>query len=97
MKLTSVCLWSLSLFAAGQASELTRVPKESGVRRESGEEAQTLGLYNQWKDFWLTQLTLNIVGYASVIVPFYLMVSYLKRTQYFERARKCDKCVMRFK
>lgn len=88
MKTLPVFLWSLSLFAAGQTSELTRVP------RESGEEAQTLGLYNQWKDFWLTQLTFNIVGYASVIVPFYFMVSYLKRTQYFERARKCDKCVM---
>ncbi len=82
MKTLPILLW-VSLFCMGQ-TELTA--KDIGDAKD--ESGQNLSFYDQWKDYWVTQLSLNLIGYASVSVPFFVLVSYLKRTKYFERARK---------
>lgn len=39
-----------------------------------------------WSEFWLVRLAMNLLGYATVAVPIFLMVHYLKRNKYNEIA-----------
>ena len=41
-----------------------------------------------WKEFWLYQLFLNVLSYVTIIVPFYLLITWLKKTHYLKRARE---------
>ena len=38
-----------------------------------------------WTDFWIIRLALNLLGYASVIVPAWLIIRYVRSSGYLER------------
>ena len=41
-------------------------------------------------DFWFLRLTLNLIGYGTIIVPGYLLIQYYRRIRYDEqKKRKC--------
>jgi len=48
-------------------------------KRESGSQPR-------WMDAWVFQLLLNLAGYASVLVPGYLIIQVVQRTGYLQRA-----------
>ncbi|KAJ8270487.1 hypothetical protein GJAV_G00115380 [Gymnothorax javanicus] len=37
-----------------------------------------------WRDMWLFRFLLNVLGYATIIIPGYLLIRYIKRTSYLE-------------
>ena len=41
-------------------------------------------------EFWLFRLLLNLCGYATIFVPGYLLIRYVKNTQYLERSSKLN-------
>lgn len=43
-----------------------------------------VGAVGTWNEFWLVRLALNLLGYATVAVPIFLMVHYLQRNKYNE-------------
>ncbi|XP_072105036.1 adenosine 3'-phospho 5'-phosphosulfate transporter 1 isoform X1 [Mobula birostris] len=40
-----------------------------------------------WTDFWVVRFVINLAGYATILLPGYLLVQYFKRTNYLERGR----------
>ncbi|XP_067884391.1 adenosine 3'-phospho 5'-phosphosulfate transporter 1 isoform X2 [Heterodontus francisci] len=40
-----------------------------------------------WSDFWILRFFVNISGYATIILPGYLLVQYFKRINYLETGR----------
>ena len=55
----------------------------------SGEPDTTgTGSGNEWKDFWIVRLILNLLGYATIVIPGYLIISYVRKTGYLDRASK---------
>ncbi|CAG5130501.1 unnamed protein product [Candidula unifasciata] len=40
----------------------------------------------EWSDFWLLRLLVNLLGYATIFIPGYLIIRYLRRTKYNETA-----------
>nr|CAB3266234.1 adenosine 3'-phospho 5'-phosphosulfate transporter 1-like [Phallusia mammillata] len=55
---------------------------------------ESSNLNSEWSDFWLVRLIFNLVGYASVVVPAYLLISYLKKIKYNETGSGvCYPCV----
>ncbi|KAK6999982.1 adenosine 3p-phospho 5p-phosphosulfate transporter 1 [Biomphalaria glabrata] len=40
----------------------------------------------EWKDFWLFRLALNLLGYATIFVPGFLLIKHLKKIKYNEIA-----------
>ncbi|XP_067239414.1 adenosine 3'-phospho 5'-phosphosulfate transporter 1 [Chanodichthys erythropterus] len=67
--------WSLCLCAA-----LCVLP---GVRAD----AEDASLLDGWQDVWLFRLFLNVLGYATIIIPGYFLISYFKRINYLETGR----------
>ncbi|MBN3305927.1 S35B2 protein, partial [Amia calva] len=49
-------------------------------------EGETL-LLGTWTDFWLFRFLLNVLGYATIAVPGFLLIKYLKRINYLETGR----------
>ncbi|XP_029965753.1 adenosine 3'-phospho 5'-phosphosulfate transporter 1 isoform X1 [Salarias fasciatus] len=45
--------------------------------------AESLSL-DSWYDVWLFRFFVNILGYSTIIIPGYLLISYFKRTNYLE-------------
>ncbi|RUS89657.1 hypothetical protein EGW08_002578 [Elysia chlorotica] len=41
---------------------------------------------DDWKEFWVFKLALNLLGYATIFVPGYLIISHLRRNRYNESA-----------
>ncbi|CAK6962736.1 adenosine 3'-phospho 5'-phosphosulfate transporter 1 [Scomber scombrus] len=41
-------------------------------------------LLEGWRDVWLFRFLINILGYSSIIIPGYLLISYFKRHNYLE-------------
>lgn len=39
-----------------------------------------------WTDFWVVRLTLNLLGYATIFVPGFLLIQYLRKIKYNETA-----------
>ena len=39
-------------------------------------------------DFWVMRLGINMLGYATIFVPGYLMIRYLRRIQYDKKSGK---------
>ncbi|XP_048841909.1 adenosine 3'-phospho 5'-phosphosulfate transporter 1 isoform X2 [Brienomyrus brachyistius] len=52
--------------------------------RSADEEPSHL---NNWHDIWLVRFIINILGYATIIVPGYLLIKYLKSSNYLETGR----------
>lgn len=52
------------------------------------EGATTLTPENQprWMNAWVFQLLLNLCGYASVIVPGYVLIQVVRRSRYLEKS-----------
>ncbi|VDI57606.1 solute carrier family 35 (adenosine 3'-phospho 5'-phosphosulfate transporter), member B2 [Mytilus galloprovincialis] len=50
-----------------------------------GEESQS-GDGTHWMDFWVVRLLLNLLGYATIFVPGYLLMRYLRNIRYNETA-----------
>ncbi|CAB1342715.1 unnamed protein product [Coregonus sp. 'balchen'] len=46
-----------------------------------------LSLLQDWNDVWLFRFFLNVLGYATIIIPGYFLVTYLKRINYLETGR----------
>ncbi|XP_048063750.1 adenosine 3'-phospho 5'-phosphosulfate transporter 1 [Megalobrama amblycephala] len=67
--------WSLCLCAA-----LCVLP---AVRAD----AEDASLLDGWQDVWLFRLFLNVLGYATIIIPGYFLISYFKRINYLETGR----------
>ncbi|XP_033123861.1 adenosine 3'-phospho 5'-phosphosulfate transporter 1-like [Anneissia japonica] len=40
---------------------------------------------DQWTDFWVVRLFFNIVGYASVIFPAWIVIKYIRSSGYLEK------------
>ena len=40
---------------------------------------------SKWTDFWIVRLGLNLLGYASIIVPAWLVIRYVRSSGYLER------------
>ncbi|XP_025053625.1 adenosine 3'-phospho 5'-phosphosulfate transporter 1 isoform X1 [Alligator sinensis] len=50
-------------------------------------EAVPAALQDTWGDFWLFRFFINAAGYASILVPGYLLIQYFKRKNYLETGR----------
>lgn len=46
-------------------------------------EAESFSL-DSWHDVWLFRFFVNVLGYSTIIIPGYLLISYFKRTNYLE-------------
>lgn len=44
-------------------------------------------LLEGWQDVWLFRFFLNILGYATIIIPGYFLIGYFKRINYLETGR----------
>lgn len=47
-------------------------------------DADDASLLGGWQDVWLFRLFLNVLGYATIIIPGYFLISYFKRINYLE-------------
>lgn len=52
----------------------------------TGEEI-TPALQGSWGDFWLFRFFVNAAGYASIVVPGFLLIQYFKRRNYLETGK----------
>ncbi|XP_062427974.1 adenosine 3'-phospho 5'-phosphosulfate transporter 1 [Rhea pennata] len=52
----------------------------------AGEEISS-ALQDSWGDFWLFRFFVNAAGYASIVVPGFLLIQYFKRRNYLETGR----------
>lgn len=43
---------------------------------------------DSWGDFWLFRFLVNAAGYASILVPGFLLIQYFKRKNYLETGKK---------
>jgi len=41
---------------------------------------------SHWMDFWVVRLLLNLLGYATIFVPGFLLIRYLRSIRYNETA-----------
>ena len=41
---------------------------------------------DSWSDFWMFRLFLNLLGYATIIVPGYLIIRHVRQSGYLDRA-----------
>jgi len=39
-----------------------------------------------WTDFWLVRLLLNLAGYATILLPGYLLICYVRKSGYLDRS-----------
>jgi len=39
-----------------------------------------------WTNFWLLHLLLNLAGYATIILPGYLLILYVRKSGYLDRS-----------
>uniref|UniRef100_A0A3P8SNV7 Adenosine 3'-phospho 5'-phosphosulfate transporter 1 n=1 Tax=Amphiprion percula TaxID=161767 RepID=A0A3P8SNV7_AMPPE len=46
--------------------------------------AEESSLLDGWHDVWLFRFLINMLGYSTIIIPGYLLISYFKRTNYIE-------------
>lgn len=47
-------------------------------------DAEDSSLLWGWQDVWIFRLFLNVLGYATIIIPGYFLISYFKRVNYLE-------------
>ncbi|XP_010774802.1 adenosine 3'-phospho 5'-phosphosulfate transporter 1-like [Notothenia coriiceps] len=46
--------------------------------------AEEASLLEGWHDVWLFRFLVNVLGYSTIIIPGYFLISYFKRTNYLE-------------
>lgn len=47
-------------------------------------DAEDSSLFFGWQDVWIFRLFLNVLGYATIIIPGYFLIVYFKRVNYLE-------------
>lgn len=52
----------------------------------TGEEMPP-ALQDSWGDFWLFRFFINAAGYASIVIPGFLLIQYFKRRNYLETGK----------
>lgn len=52
----------------------------------TGEEMSP-ALQDSWGDFWLFRFFINAAGYASIVIPGFLLIQYFKRRNYLETGK----------
>lgn len=57
----------------------------------TGEEIPP-ALQDSWGDFWLFRFFVNAAGYASIVVPGFLLIQYFKRRNYLETGKVRNSC-----
>ncbi|XP_056621140.1 adenosine 3'-phospho 5'-phosphosulfate transporter 1 [Triplophysa dalaica] len=50
-------------------------------------DAEESSLFFGWQDVWIFRLFLNVLGYATIIIPGYFLIIYFKRVNYLETGR----------
>lgn len=60
--------------------------KIAGQINESDAKAKELA--KPWTDFWIVRLTMNLFGYATVIIPGFIIIVYVRRTNYLDQPGK---------
>ena len=53
-----------------------------------GKESTMDGAGESYMDFWVVRLAVNLLGYATIFVPGWLMIRYLRKVRYDETAGK---------
>ena len=51
-----------------------------------GKESTMAGAEESYMDLWVVRLAVNLLGYATIFVPGYLMIRYLRKVRYDETA-----------
>lgn len=51
-----------------------------------GTESTMADAEESYMDFWLIRLAVNLLGYATIFVPGYLLIRYLRKIRYDETA-----------
>ncbi|KAM6905869.1 adenosine 3'-phospho 5'-phosphosulfate transporter 1 [Lycodopsis pacificus] len=46
--------------------------------------AEESSLLDGWHDVWILRFLVNVLGYSTIIIPGYFLISYFKRTNYLE-------------
>eukprot|EP00061_Rhincodon_typus_P014406 g41401.t1 len=46
--------------------------------------AEDAALDGVWSDYWILRFLVNLAGYATIIIPGYLLVQYFKKSSYLE-------------
>ena len=54
------------------------------ISGEINNTAETTVL-GQWKELWLVRLMLNLMGYATIVVPGYLLIRYIRGSGYLDK------------
>lgn len=52
--------------------------------------AEGSSLLEGWHDVWLFRFLVNMLGYSTIIIPGYLLISYFKRSNYLETGLKTN-------
>ena len=73
-----------------EGSKFEKKAMLSRSERESPEhqEPNLKVLDDDWTEFWAVRLAVNLLGYATIFVPGYLIIRHLRRTRYNESAGK---------
>ncbi|KAI4877559.1 hypothetical protein NFI96_028586 [Prochilodus magdalenae] len=50
-------------------------------------DTEDTSLLEGWKEVWLFRFFLNVLGYATIVIPGYFLIGYFKRTNYLETGR----------
>ena len=56
------------------------------ILAQGGAEGEGDSILNTLKEYWLFRLFLNLLGYATLIVPGYLIIQYVKKRNWLEKA-----------
>ncbi|XP_064600993.1 adenosine 3'-phospho 5'-phosphosulfate transporter 1-like [Liolophura sinensis] len=64
----------------------TPVKAETSQSTEATQQSSLVMIFGSWSDFWLLRLMLNLLGYATVVVPAALLIRHLKKIKYNETA-----------
>ncbi|XP_059501699.1 adenosine 3'-phospho 5'-phosphosulfate transporter 1 [Stegostoma tigrinum] len=49
--------------------------------------AEDAALDGVWSDYWILRFLVNLTGYATIIIPGYLLVQYFRKSDYLETGR----------
>ena len=51
--------------------------------------AESSATIDKWTDFWIVRITLNLLSYATLVIPGYLVIRYVRNSNYLDTASEC--------
>lgn len=84
MKHPGVFIFALMAMVRGLTGHADRI-NESQV--------ESLEVMKPWTDFWLVRLIMNLFGYATVLVPGFIIIVYVRRTNYLDQPGKLNSII----